>query len=139
MKGEMLLPFMIGRKSCYLITGWNFGFCQYPDWSSSPSKFLTNHKMSKIWFRTVLKLPLSRGFSVPVHVVSPAPWGLQSSAVFPSSFPYLWEAREGLDGAVCFSATFFVFSTYFLVGRHPTPPCEMDDFTVQSLFHPILP
>ena len=75
MKGEMHLPFMIGINSCYLITGWNLGFYPYLDWSSSHSKFLTNHKMSTIWFRTVLKLPLSRGFSVPVHVVSPAPWG----------------------------------------------------------------
>ena len=77
MKGELHLPFMIGINSCYLITGWNLGFYPYPDWSSSHSKFLTNHKMSTIWFRTVLKLPLSRGFSVPVHVVSPAPWGCE--------------------------------------------------------------
>ena len=73
-KGAMHLLFMIGRNSCYSIIGWNLGFYPYPDWSSSHPKFLTNHKMSTIWFRTVLKLPLSRGFSVPVHVVSPAPW-----------------------------------------------------------------
>ncbi len=59
MKGEMHLPFMIGINSCYVITGWNLGFYPYLDWSSSHSKFLTNHKMSTIWFRTVLKLPLS--------------------------------------------------------------------------------
>ena len=76
-KGEMHLPSMIGRNSCYSIIGWNPGFYPYPDWSSSHSKFSTNHKMSTIWFRTVLKLPLSKRFSVPVHVVSPAPWGCE--------------------------------------------------------------
>jgi hypothetical protein len=65
--------------------------------------------------------------------------GLRDKAVFPSSFPCLWEAREGLGGAVCFSATFFVFSMYFLVERHPTLPCEMNDFTVKSYFHSFLP
>ena len=135
MEGELHLPFMIGINSCYLITGWNLGFYPYPDWSSSHSKFLTNHKMSTIWFRTAFVLRVfcscPRGLSCAV--------GLRNEAVFPSSFPCLWEAREGLGGAVCFSATCFVLSMYFLIGRHPTPPCEMDDFTVKSYFHSILP
>ncbi len=47
--------------------------------------------------------------------------GLWNYAVFPSSFPYLWEACEGLGGAVCYSATCFVSSVEINTWRHPTP------------------
>ena len=47
--------------------------------------------------------------------------GLRDYAVFPSSFPCLWEAREGLGGAVRYSATVFVFLVEINTWRHPTP------------------
>ena len=80
------LPFMIGRNSCYLITGWNLGFYPYPDWSSSHSKFLTNHKMSTIWIRTAFVCFVQRVFCSCPRGLSCAV-GLRNKAVFPSSFP----------------------------------------------------
>ena len=47
--------------------------------------------------------------------------GLQNYAVFPSSFPCLWEAREGLREAVRYSATFFVFLVEIDTWGLPTP------------------
>ena len=51
LKREMHLPFMIGKNSCYLLLVGIWEFYPYPDWSSSRSKFSTNHKMSTIWIR----------------------------------------------------------------------------------------
>jgi hypothetical protein len=89
-------------------------FC---DWSSSHSKFSTNHKMSTIWFRMAFVQRVfcscPRGLSCAV--------GLRNYAVFPSFFPCLWEAHKGLGGSVRYSATFFVFLVGINTWRHPTP------------------
>ena len=76
LEGEMHLPFMIGKNSCYLLLVgiWNF------------IRILIGQARIRS-FRPIIKCPrfglgrplstLSRGFSVPVHVVSPAPWGCE--------------------------------------------------------------
>ncbi len=73
LEGEMHLPFMIGRNSCYFIIGWNFGIIRILIGQARIQKFAPIIKCPRFG----LGRPLSRGFSVPVHVVSPAPWGCE--------------------------------------------------------------
>ena len=80
-------------------------------------------KISLIWHQVCIKTTsgqLSRGLSLLSRGLSCAV-GLRNYAVFPSSFPCLWEAREGLGGAVRYSATSFVFLVAIDTWRHPTP------------------
>ena len=79
-------------------------------------------KISLIWHQVCIQTTsgqLSRGLSLLSRGLSCAV-GLRNYAVFPSSFPCLWEAREGLGGAVRYSVTSFVFLVAIDTWGHPT-------------------
>ena len=81
-------------------------------------------------FRPIIKCPrfglgrplsMSRRFSVPVHVVSPAPWGCEITQCSHHLFHVFGRRARVLGGAVRYSATSFVFLVAIDTWRHPTP------------------
>ena len=127
---------MIGRNSCYLLLVgiWNF------------IRILIGQARIRS-FRPIIKCPrfgsgrpLSRGFSVPVHVVSPAPWGCEIKQYSHHLFHDFGRRARVQAGLYAFLPPFSSFRCIFSSGDiAPTPPCEMDDFTEKSYFHSILP
>ena len=75
LEGGMRLLFMIGRNSCYLLLVGSWIFIRILIGQARIRSFRPIIKCPR--FGLGRPLSMSRRFSVPVHVVSPAPWGCE--------------------------------------------------------------
>ena len=111
---------MIGRISCYLLLVGIWIFIRILIGQARIRSFRPIIKCPRFGLGRPLSI-LSRGFSVPVHVVSPAPWGCEIKQYSHHLFHVFGRRARVLGGAVRHSATSFVFLVAIDTWRHPTP------------------